>query len=425
MRLKITLLALSLAAATAAYATDTYNYTFEDAASTPTSSISGWVQDGTLNVVDNTVTDGINPSAKCLTFQAQSGIEWWGGIFVNMPSTITTTTTNRYVYMKIRTESSFNTNFTIELFNSDTEGNVYGATPSTMLNTAWQEFCFMIPAGQTFTKIRVQPRHAGNIYIDDVRLSDVAPAIPNLSAYTCDFEAESSKANWTSNFTGKGSVSWVSTTTEAPLNGATVANSSAHCLKVWVENGGYSEYGGGRFTGLYGYTTEQTRYLHVRYYFLSNEDHSNQYNLPLWVFTEDGDSHHDSAECYKNQWNDVTIDLGVGTLVKYLNFTVNDYWVNLGIDDIQLDGNATTRDSGILTGIASAQSGSVKIIADHGALRLAGVTEPCMVSVYGMTGIQNAVQSVNTDTSIFLQPGFYIVKVQSASNTQVQKIVIK
>jgi hypothetical protein len=419
MKLKIAFLSLSLAAAICANATDTYSYTFEDSVNTPATSIAGWVTDGTLNVVANTVTNGINSSAKCLTFNAQSGIEWWGGIYVNLPSVTLADTS--FVYLKVRAESKFNTNFELRIFNGSSELFSVGAIPAAMLDTAWQELCYKIPAGTTFDKIRIQPRHDGNFYIDDIRLSNVGPVIPDLKPFTMDFEAEGSDANWASNFTGKGAT-YRSDVDATPYNGATVLNTSAKCIRVWIENGGYSEYGGGRYTGVYGYTTPNARYLHVRYYYNPN-DTSAYKSLPLWVFTEDGDNKFESTTNSKNTWNDVTIDLGVGTLVKYLGFTVNGWWITAGLDDIQLDGNPTQRDK--LTGVPTVKGVNAKIFASNGALQLVGVTSPCMLQVYGMTGVQYLSQRVITDTTTPLQSGIYIVKVNGVNGTQVQKVVIK
>ena len=398
----------------------TFNYTFEDAASTPVSAIDYDVDAGTLQVVNNTGPSGDDYSTKCLTFTISSSFNWYSGIKVNTPST-TTTATNRYLYMKVRAESSYNTNFTVQLFNGGSEGTVYGAVPATMISPAWKEYCFVLPAGTTFDQIRLEPRHAGSISIDDIRLCDVAPTIPNLTPYSTDFESEISGNGWANNNNG---ATYRSAVNADPYNAATVLNNSANCMRIWTEKGGWPSYDGGRFTGLYGYTTAATRYLHVRYYFKPSNT-SNTTSKPLWVFTEDGDSHFSSTTNVYNQWNDVTIDLGVGTLVKFLNFTVEDDYTTIGIDDIQLDSSPTTRDNDILTGINSANEGNVKIFSTPGNLRLAGVTKPCVVQVFSLAGAQSSVSEVSGDASIALQPGFYIVKVTSAHNTQVQKIAIK
>jgi hypothetical protein len=420
MKQKIILLVLTLAALSV-NATDVYNYTFETTETTPTSSIAGWVVDNSLNVVNNPSVSGINTSTKCLVFEAQSGIEWWGGIYINLPATTLDSATAKYVYLKVRAESKFNTNFELRIFNGSNEMFSVGAIPASILDTTWVELCYKIPGGTTFDKIRLQPRHAGKFYVDDVRLSDVAPTIPNLRPFSITFETAGSGAHWTSNFTGKGAT-YLSKVNDTPYTGAVVPNTSDSCMRVWIENGGYSEYGGGRYTGVYGYTTDKARYLHVRYYYNPN-DTANYKTLPLWVQTEDGDNKFESTVNAKNTWNDVTIDLGVGTLVKFLNFTFNGWWITAGLDDIQLDGNPIARDN--LTSVATVKSGSVKIYGSNEALQIAGVTEPTRVLVYGIQGAQYVAKTINADASFSLQSGIYIVKVQSANNTQVQKVVIK
>jgi hypothetical protein len=353
MKRKITLLICIVALAISAKATNAYNYTFEDAATTPNTLITGTnVTAGSLQVVTNDVTDGIDNTGKCLTFTAGS-VDWWEGIFVNVPST-TTDANMRYLYIKVRASSSFNTNFMIDLFQGTTDLYKYfGAVPATMLDQTWKEYCYMIPAGQTFNNVRIQPRHSGTYFIDDIRLSNVAPNIPNLTPFTTDFESEGSSVGWASNFTGKGATYRTDVNT-VPYNTATVLNTSAKCMRIWMENGAWADYGGGRYTGLYGYTTADTRYLHVRYFYLPNNATSYP-SLPLWVFTEDGDSHFTSTTNAKNQWTDVTIDLGVGTLVKYLNFTLEGSWITAGIDDIVLNGDPNSRNF-----TSAYQSGSIE-----------------------------------------------------------------
>jgi hypothetical protein len=337
-----------------------FYYTFEDGTTIPTTSIDNYVQSGTLQVASNARPDGNDYSLKCLTFQMQSGFSWYSGIRVNVPST-TTTSAIRYLYMKIRADKVFNTNFTIQLFNGGTEGTVYSPTKATMMDSIWNEYCFAIPSGVTFDQFRVEPRYAGNFYLDDIRLCDVAPVIPNLTPFTIDFERPNSGEGWASNYTGKGAT-YRSDVNADPYNKAAVLNTSAKCMRIWIENGGYSEYGGARYTGVYGYTTAATRYLHVHYFYNPNDTTAYQ-SLPLWVFTEDGDNMHASSTNSRKKWNDVTIDLGVGTLVKFLGFTVNGWWITAGIDDIVLNGDPNSRNFS-----SAYQSGSVEPIVGERAI---------------------------------------------------------
>jgi hypothetical protein len=433
MKRKITLLISLLALAISAGATNAYLYDFESDATSPLGFLTGgWTVPESVKATDNPVTSGINASATCFTFEAQDGIEWWGGPLLTVKQE-TTTSTMRFLYFKVLAEDDVKTNFQVGLFNGkDTVGNpvelgIYlNATRSTMLGKTWQEYCYMVPEGTTFDCIRLQPRHWGTYYIDDVRLSDEGPSIPDLKPFSLDFEnpSHNDSINWINNSTLGNGATYIATVNDDPYNKATIMNNSNYCVRIWIQNGGWSDYDGGRYTGVYGYTTEKARYLHVRYFFLSNEDHPAQYNLPLCVFTEDRDSCYESMTKLRKQWNDVTIDLGVGTLIKYLAFNVNDYWVTMGIDDVQLDGNPTQRED--LSGVASVQeSGNVKIYAVNGTLRIAGITQPSFVQVYGITGMLHSAKAVTADSEISLQPGIYVVKVRTANNVQVQKVVVR
>ena len=433
MKRKITLLISLLVLAISANSTNAYLYDFESDATSPLGvSAGGWTLTESVKATDNPVTSGINASATCFTFEAQDGIEWWGGPLLTVKQE-TTTSTMRYIYFKVLAEDDVQTNFQIGLFNGkNAEGNpvelgIYlNATRTTSLGKTWQEYCYMVPSETTFDCIRLQPRHWGTYYIDDIRLSDEAPVIPNLSKFSLDFEnpSHNDSISWSNNSTVGHGATYIATLNDDPYNKATIKNSSKYCIRAWIQNGGWSDYDGARYTGVYGYTTEKARYLHVRFFFFSNEDHPAQYNLPLRVFTEDRDSCYESMSKLRKQWNDVTIDLGVGTLIKYLAFTVDDWWVTMGLDDIQLDGSPTTRED--LSGVATVKGESnVKIYSSNGTLRLIGVTEPSNIQVYGITGVMAADQTVTSDASISLKPGIYVVKIQTVKGVQVQKIIVR
>ncbi|MCH4154984.1 MAG: hypothetical protein LKF31_01635 [Muribaculaceae bacterium] len=353
MKVKIVFLALSLAAALCANATDTYDYTFEDAGNTPTtSSTSGNV---TVNAsATNTLTDGINNSATCLSLTTNVAAAnfgwWWEGAYVNLPSSAAAS--GRYIYMKVRADipnGAFNANFGILLFKDDTDLNIpLSAIPGPRFDGTWKEYCFEIPSTADFNKIRIQPRNTGTFYIDDIRLSDVAPTIPDLKGLSCDFEdlAIDDKGNgpvdnnWILNGMypiSDGEYIYVDPTSGTPI----AENGTSRWLRFHIGNGAEPNYGGVRYTGVYGKTTESTRYLHFRYYFAGGTSTTNQ---SMRIFTHGGNDAvaftSDDASI-KGQWNDVTVDLGVGTLVEYLAFNMAGQWIDVGIDDIVLNGESS------------------------------------------------------------------------------------
>jgi len=430
MKRKTAFLFCLIAGAICSQATNVYSYDFEADATSPLGvSAGGWTVPESVMVTDNPVTDGINSSSKCFTFEAQDGTEWWGGPLLTLKQE-TTTESVRYLYLKVLAEDDVQTNFQIGLFNGkDDNGNpkelgIYlTANRATTLGKKWKEFCFVIAPGTTFDCIRLQARHWGTYYIDDIRLSDEAPVIPLLSPFLIDFESETSGDGWSTNSASGKGAAYRSTVNQEPYITATIKNNSSNCMRAWIENGGWSDYDGARDMNVYGYTTEDAHYLHVKYYFHSNEDHPDQYNLPLCVFTEDGDNCYKSMPCLRNQWNDVTIDLGVGTLIKYLAFNVNDYWVTAGFDDIQLDGNPNERD--VFSGVTSVKEAGIKIFSENGTLRLVGINEPTSVQITTITGVVHYAQTLLDDGAISLVPGIYVVKISTAKNIQVQKVIIK
>ncbi|MCH4154981.1 MAG: hypothetical protein LKF31_01620 [Muribaculaceae bacterium] len=345
MKRKITLLICMFAIAVFANATDAYNYTFEDAAHTPTVPQRYYVADNSYKVIDNSVTTGIDNSLKCYTFETQSGIPSWGGIYFTLTQT-TTTASMRYLYLKVRADASMsstvtNNYFMVSLYNGTESGGTnpayinldLKATRATMIDQTWKEYCYEIPVGTTFDCIRVEPQYQSVFYVDDIRLSD--EGIPNLKPFMIDFEPSGSGSGWTNNSANG------STYRDALTNDPFLA-ASGNGMRIWVQHGASTDFSGGRYTGVYGYTTESTRYLHVRYFYKST-DKTVLASEPLWVFTADGETHFTSSSNAMGQWNDVTIDLGVGTLVSYLTFTMEHWWITLGIDDIVLNGDPNSR----------------------------------------------------------------------------------
>ncbi|MCH4154985.1 MAG: hypothetical protein LKF31_01640 [Muribaculaceae bacterium] len=364
MKLKITLLTLSLAAALCANAGDTYDYTFEGAANTPTTSSTS--SNVTVNAsAINTLTDGINTSATCLSLTTGSSYQyWWDGAYVNLPSSAATESA-RYIYMKVRadatTSTAFNANFELFLFNdaNDLGMHLY-AIPAPRFDGTWKEYCFVIPSSATFNNIRIQPIHPGTFYIDDIRLSDSAPTIPNLtSGFSCDFENSTISGSGSTGTepvdndwilgemypSSDGEYVYVDPTTSTPI----ATDGSTKWLRFRIGEGYNPNYSGVRYTGLYGKTTESTRYLHFKYYYTGGYyypgDKRTTGPQSMRVFTHGGgdEAAFSSEASAQGQWNDVTIDLGVGTIVEYLEFNINGRWNDVGLDDIVLNGDPNSR----------------------------------------------------------------------------------
>ena len=110
-------------------------------------------------------------------------------------------------------------------------------------------------------------------------------------------------------------------------------------------------------------------------------------------------------------------------MIKYLAFNVNDYWVTAGFDDIQLDGNPNERD--VFSGVTSVKEAGIKIFSENGTLRLVGINEPTSVQITTITGVVHYAQTLLDDGAISLVPGIYVVKISTAKNIQVQKVIIK
>jgi len=427
MKKKLIIACFALYCITAS-ATNAYFYDFESPATSPLKiTNSGWLYPESLNIIDNPVQDGINASGKCFTFEAQNGIEWWGGPVLSLKSMATTETT-RYLYVQILAEDDFSSNFQIGLFNDNTDGtyadlgiNLVPVSSATF-TTKWKEFCFKIDPGVTFSAIRLQPWIWGVFYIDNIRLSDQAPIIPKLTPFAIDFEKEAQSAGW-SIYSKEGQV-YRTTTNEDPFTQSTVINASDSCLRVWITNGMWLDYGGAKYSNIYGVTTEKARYLHARYFFLSNEDHPDQYNLPLRVFTEANDTPFESTSNVRKEWHDVTIDLGLGTLIKFLNFNINDYWVTMGLDDIQLDGNPNEREI-LPTATHNPIISSLTFIPLNNSVLIKGINRITSISVYSLTGSLLKSMVINTSTSISLPKGFYIIRAIDSNGIIANKILIK
>jgi hypothetical protein len=408
-----------------ANAANVYLYDFESTETSPVKiTNSGWLYPESLNIIDNPLQDGINTSGKCFTFEAQNGIEWWGGPVLSLKSTVTTETV-RYLYVQILAEDVFSSNFQIGLFNDNADGTYADVgvnlkpVASANFNTKWKEFCFEIDPGVTFSAIRLQPWIWGVFYIDNIRLSDEAPIIPEIKPFSINFENADQSSDW-STYSNAGQV-YKTTTNEDPFTQSTTVNTSDSCLRVWITNGMWSDYGGAKYNNIYGVTTEQSRYLHVKYFFLSNEDHPDQYNLPLRVFTDANDSPFESQSLIRKEWHDVTIDLGLGTLVKFLNFNINDWWVTVGLDDIQLDGSPERE----ILATHNPTGSSISFIPEKNSVLVNGINGMTAITVFNLTGSVVKSVEINATTSISLPKGFFIIKAINANESISTKILIK
>jgi hypothetical protein len=422
------IVALALSCLTA-NATNLFLYDFESIETSPTKIETGdWLFPGSLEIVENPQPDEVNASSKCFTFEAQEGIEWWGGPMITVGTQITTETA-RYLYFKVLAEDTFLSNFQTGFFIEDgkggyTELNInlkpLHASP---FKTEWQEYCFKIDVGVTFANIRIQPSHWGTYYVDDIRLSDVAPIIPEIQPFKIDFEASGELKGWTT-YSKEGQV-YKTTTKEVPFTISPIVNNSDSCLRVWVTNGTWSDYGGAKFTDIYGYTSEQSRYLHVKYFFVSNEDHPDQYNLPLRVFTQAGDITYNSIPCIRNQWNDVTIDLGAGNLIQYLGFNIEDWWTTIGIDDIQLDGNPDERANLTAVDNVFGSKSLISFTTQGNSILVKNVSNKTQISIFSLTGNLVKQLEINTSTNISnFNKGVYIIKAVDVNGSIAKKILI-
>lgn len=412
-------------------ATNSYVIDFESEQTSPKHlSSSGWLYDNSIQLVENPLPAGINTSSNVLTFEAQEGIEWWGGALVEIQET-TTTESLRYLYLKVLAEDDISTKFMVGLF-SGTQGNytdlstTLQATRLTSLNTEWKEFCFVIQPGVTFSTIRIQPGHFGAFYIDDIRLSDEAPVIPEVESFSLDFEQEEHIGNWSKN-SNEGAC-YKAPVAEDPFTNDPNGNKSESCMRVWITQGTWDKYGGGRFESVYGTTTENSRYLHVRYFFRSNEEAHNG-DKPLRVFVDNTDNSFESEPLAYNQWNDVTIDLGLGTLVKYLVFNIDGWWVSLGLDDIQLDGNPNER-ADLETGINTPKDNSeaalnTLCIGMNGGIEISKVQEETLVEIFTLSGVLVEQRIITSSQKIALLNGVYIVKTTNKTATNSTKLIVK
>lgn len=410
-------------------AVDKYNIDFESEETSPKAlSISGWLYDNSLEIIENPLPIGLNKSNNVLAFEAQEGIEWWGGAFIETQE-ITTTQELRYLYLKVLAEDNFNTKFMVGLFSgtidnyTDLSINLH-PTRTASLDTEWRELCFVLEPGMTFNTIRIQPGHFGYFYIDDIRLSDEAPLIPNIKQFSIDFETEENVGVWSKN--SEEGACYKAPVAESPFVNDINGNISESCMRMWITQGTWDKYGGGRLESVYGKTTESTRYLHARYFFNSNEEAHNS-DKSLRIFVDNTDNYFESEPLSYNQWNDVTIDLGVGTLIKYLVFNIDGWWVTLGIDDIQLDGNPDERDDIIIeTGINNNNNTENYLCyAVEDGIRIDNLKEDVKINIYPISGILIESKIINSSQKITLNKGTYIISLSNKISSNCIKLIVK
>lgn len=386
-------------------ATDVYCFDFEDGGMVPTAmSNAGWLLNGPV-IVDNPLKEGLNSSNKVLTFEGQPGIEWWGGANLTVNSA-TTNESNRYMYMMVRADSEVTADFSFSLFNEGTylETVVHTFDGSVTLGNEWKEVGFVMDTDITFDEIRITPNAAAVFYVDNIRLSDevlVPDVLPDLEPVALiDFEQGDLDA-WSEYSEGA--------TVEITANPALdpLINNSENVLKVWIPQGFSPRYNGAKLN-VEGITTENSRYLHVKYFHHQNENKQDPQVLQVLV---DGAETIFTSDFHNvDEWNDVTIDLGIGTRIKFLNFFVDGWWQNLYLDDIVLDGS---EERGTPSSIVEKEYKDINISTKGNKLCVLSADGGLdSVELYDISGalkirsfMSNGVYEVN------LPNGFYLVKV--------------
>lgn len=402
-------------------ATDVYCFDFEEGGTVPLAmSNAGWLLSGP-DVVDNPVKAGLNSSDKVLTFEGQEGIEWWGGVNLTLNS-VTTDEKNRYMYMMVRADSEVTADFAFSLFNEGTylETVVHTLDGSVTIGDEWKEIGFIMDTDLTFDEIRITPNAAAIFYVDNIRLSDdvlTPEVLPDLEPVALiDFE-EGELDLWSEYSEG----AFIEVSPNPSLD--PLVNNSENVLKVWIPKG-FSPYYNGAKLNVEGTTTESSRYLHVKYFHHQNEN--SQEPQTLQVLVDGNETVFTSDFNNVDEWNDVTIDLGVGTRIKFLNFFVDGWWQNLYLDDIVLDG-AEERDDTPSGMVENEYTGNdIKIIVRDNHLYVSTGDDSDCVEVYEASGALKARSSVNGGTcEIGLSNGFYLVKIFNEGTLKaVRKVVM-
>lgn len=395
-------------------ANNVYCFDFESQATSPSEYREAYYIIAGPEVVSNPMKNGINTSEKVLFFTSQEGIADWGGLNVSLKD-YTTTASVRYLYMKVRVEPDVVCNFAISVAN---DGTFYsGSIPcridgKTELTGEWREVGFTLDSDLTFDEIRINPNVATTFYIDDIRLCDeVVPeqTIDDLEPLALmDFEDENIDA-WTSH--GGGSIELANNPAKDPL-----VNNSEYTIKGWIPQGFEPTYDGAKLN-VSGITTEDSRYLHVKYFHHQNELKTDQQALRVLI---DGSTVLQTETMSDvDTWTDVTIDLGVGTFVQFLNFFVDGWWQNLYLDDIVIDGSPNRSTSSIVNSVVSDE---FEVISNNGRIMVSAKDENAVLEVFNVSGVL-VDRGVGT-LSVEQPKGVYIVKQTIGDKVSVKKIAL-
>lgn len=395
-------------------ATDAYCYDFEPAGTVPSAmSSAGWLLSGP-SVVANPLKADLNQSDNVLTFEAQAGIEWWGGSNLTLESA-TTTENMRYMRMLVRYEGEVTTDFSFSLFNEGTylETVVHTFDGEVVIGNDWMELGFVLDTDVTFNEIRITPNIEGVFHVDNIRLCDevvIPEELPDLEPISLITFEDGNIDAWSANGNGA--------SIEVFMNPAIdpLVNKSENVLKAWIPQGFSPNYNGAKLN-VSGMTTENSRYLHVKYFFHQNEEQKDP--RPLEVLVDGAETIFESEPCNVDEWAQVTLDLGVGTRVKFMTFFVDGWWQNLYIDDISLNNSPTV-------GVSETEyNDDVKIVANGGNLSVLSYDNTDAVEVYALSGVKVANSTIESGSfRITLPRGVYIVKVANDGELKVVKKVI-
>ena len=414
MRTILTTCAMLLSAF-AMNAKNVYCFDFETQETTPSDYREAYYIVAGPEVISNPVKTGINTSEKVLFFTSQEGIADWGGLNVSLKD-YTTTADVRYLYMKVRVEPDVVCNFAVSVAN---DGTFYpGSIPcrldgKTELSGEWKEVGFTLDSDLTFDEIRINPNVATSFYIDDIRLSNEPvpeQVIEELEPMSLmDFEDENIDA-WTSH--GGGSIELANNPAKDPL-----VNNSEYTIKGWIPQGFDPSYDGAKLN-VGGMTTEDSRYVHVKYFHHQNEMKTDQQSLRILI-NNNGTVLQTETMSDVDTWTDVTIDLGVGTLVQFLNFFVDGWWQNLYLDDIEIDGSPVRNTSGIENNMVSNE---FEIDLNGGKIEVRAQDENARLEIFNISGM--LVGRGMGILSIDQPKGIYIIKHTVGNKVSIKKVAL-
>lgn len=405
---------IMLMSAIFANAKDAYCFDFETKETTPSDYREAYYVIAGPEVVKNPFSNGVNTSENVLFFSTQEGIADWGGLNVSLKD-FTTTASTRYLYMKVRVEPDVVCNFSISVAND--ESFYSGSIPcrldgKTELTGEWKEIGFTLDSDLTFDEIRINPNVATSFYVDDIRLCDEPvpeQEIENLQPISLmDFENENIE-DWTSH--GGGSVELANNPAKDP-----VVNNSEYTIKGWIPQGFEPTFDGATLN-VSGITTADSRYLHVKYFHHQNEMKTDQQALRV-LLDNNGTVLQTESMSDVDMWTDVTIDLGEGTLVQFLNFFVDGWWQNLYLDDIVIDGNPERSPSSV----EDIQLNDFSVIANNGYLQVLAENKDAKFEVFNISGV--SVGKGTGSLNLALPVGVYVIKYVVNNQMSVKKVIL-